>query len=72
MGKHLKRKPSVINRMRFGKDDPMRYLHVPQDKRLDEDEGVGANAVDEQTGDDTDFDRDKIRDSEVVPPEDLA
>lgn len=58
------------NRMRFAKDDPLRDLHVPKKDRLDEDGGRGSDALDDRTGDDTDFDRDEVRSrGGVVPPE---
>ncbi len=64
------------NRFRFRKDDPLRDLHVPKKERLDDDGGVDSTALDTETGDDTDFDRDAVRNDpvnrgRVVPPEDL-
>ncbi len=64
--------------IRFRKDDPMRYLHVPKRDRLDDDgddeAGDGSTALD--GGDDTDFDRDEVRGDplnrgRVMPPEAL-
>lgn len=49
----------MSNRIRYRKDDPLRYLHVPRRKRKDDDEGRGTDARDD--GDDADFDRDEVR-----------
>ncbi len=67
---------NILTRIRFRKDDPMRYLHVPKRDRLDRDVGNDSTAVDGETGNDTDFDRDEVRGDpqnrgRVVPPEDL-
>lgn len=59
----------IGNRLRFLKGDPLRDLHVPRRKRLSDDGAQGrhlendsdSNALDEATGDDTDFDRDEVR-----------
>ena len=59
----------IGNRLKFLKRDPLRHLHVPKRKRLDDDGPLGlhledesdSNALDEATGDDTDFDRDEVR-----------
>lgn len=60
----------LTNRMRFPKDDPLRDLHVPKRQRLDDDGGRGSDALDDQTGDDADFDRDAVRaNTTVIPPE---
>ncbi len=67
---------SILTRLRFRKDDPQRYLHVPRKDRLDDDgpwdlQGDDT-AQDDETGDDTDFDRDEVRNrGEVLPPEAL-
>lgn len=78
---------NILTRLRFRKDDPMRELHVPKRDRLDDD-GSGlqvedgkwveddSTAIDRETGDDTDFDRDEVRGDpsnrgRVVAPEDL-
>ncbi|KKN08564.1 hypothetical protein LCGC14_1055410 [marine sediment metagenome] len=70
---------NILTRLRFREDDPLRYLHVPKKERLNDDgvPGVeGDTAFDDETGDDTDFDRDEVRNDpqnrgRVVPPEDL-
>lgn len=60
----------IRNRLRFAKDDPLRDLHVPRKDRLADDGGRGSDARDDQTGDDTDFDRDEVRKrGGIVPPE---
>lgn len=68
-------KPRLRNRMKFAKDDPLRYLHVPKSERLDDDGVAGDDhdAVDEITHDrDRDFDRDEVRSrGGVVSQEDL-
>ena len=59
----------IGNRLKFLKGDPLRHLHVPKRKRLDDDGPQGqhledeadSNAFDEATGDDTDFDREEVR-----------
>ena len=64
-----------MNRIRFRKDDPLRELHVPKKDRLDDDGETGADdstALDDETGDDTDFDREEVRNrGGVVSLEDL-
>ncbi len=65
-----------VNRFRFRKDDPLRDLHVPKKDRLDDDGGAASTALDGATGDDTDFNRDEVRNDpryrgRVVRPEDL-
>lgn len=79
---------NILTRLRFRKDDPMRELHVPKRDRLDDDGDPGvqvdhgewveddSTAIDRETGDDTNFDRDKVRGDpsnrgRVVSPEDL-
>jgi hypothetical protein len=66
----------LVNRFRFRKDDPLRDLHVPKKDRLSDDRGIDSTALDQETGDDIDFDRDEVRNDpryrgRVVRPEDL-
>lgn len=66
----------LVNRLRFRKDDPLRDLHVPKRDRLNDDRGMGSTALDQETGDDIDFDREEVRGDpsnrgRVVPPEEL-
>lgn len=61
----------LIRALRYRSDDPLRYLHVFPTDRLDEDEGVGANAL--EGGDDTDGLDSRRRDSgDVVGEDQLA
>lgn len=64
--------PRLANRIRFPKDDPLRYLHVPQRQRLETDEGDFSDATDEIIDEPDDFDRNAVRGrGDVVPEEDL-
>lgn len=64
---------NLLTRIRFRKDDPMRELHVPKKDRQSGDpasDEEDSTAVDDETGDDTDFDRKNVRNrGGVVPPE---
>jgi hypothetical protein len=61
-----------IGRLRYRKDDPLRYLHVPAGERQDTDDGDFSDATDEITGEPDDFDRDAVRArTRVAPEEDL-
>ena len=62
----------LSNRLRFLKGDPLRDLHVSKRKRFDSDgqHDSDSNALDENTGDDTDFDREEVRNrGEIVSEE---
>lgn len=62
----------MLERFRFRKDDPLRYLHVPRRKRLDTDGGPDSDALDGDTGADDDIDREDVRDrGGVVSERDL-
>lgn len=37
---------------KFAEDDPLRYLHVPRRERQKTDDGPGATALGNETGDD--------------------
>lgn len=55
-------------KLRYRKDDPLRYLHVPRKDRLSDDGGPASDASTDQE----DFDRDEVRqNTEVVAEEDL-
>lgn len=56
--------------MRFPDDDPLKGLHVPRRKRLNEDTGNDSDALDKKTGDDGGFDRDAVRAQTQVVGED--
>ena len=53
-----------MNKLRFRKDDPLRDLHVPKRDRLNDDgawDDELSTAIDFESGDDTDFDREEVR-----------
>lgn len=64
-----------LGRLRFRKDDPLRYLHVPAAERLAEDPADGSDdATDPVTGEagTEELDRDTVRRrGGVAPPEQL-
>jgi len=52
----------LVNRIRFRKDDPLRYLHVPKKKRGVQDVGSQSTALDVHSGADiVSIDREEIR-----------
>lgn len=63
-----KAKPSLVNRARFRKGDPLRDLHVARSKRLDHDEPGDPHTLSDALGPE-DFDRDKVRANDSVVPE---
>jgi len=51
----------LFNQIRFGRDNPLRYLHVPKSERLDNDDGDDSTALNFGSGDDTVVDREVVR-----------
>ena len=63
-----KAKPSLVNRARFRKGDPLRDLHVARSKRLDDDEPGDPRSYSDALGPER-FDRDKVRANDAIVPE---
>lgn len=61
---------TIVNKLMFKKNDPLRDLHVPKKQRKDEDEGPFSDATDELGIVDDAFDRDEVRNRGGVVSED--